>query len=380
MKKSLIDCFSSINDYRKGNGVEHNLLDVMLIAILATLCGADCWTEVAYFGEAKKEWLSKFLELPHGIPSHDTFGRIFAAVNPEEFHNAFIEWVQTLGEILKNQVIAIDGKTARRTKDKANGKNALHVVSAWASENKLVLGQIKVDTKSNEITAIPELLKLLDINGCIITIDAMGTQKEIAKEIIKGNGDYILALKENHKTLHDDVELFFKEDVLGQNSAHLAEQGLYYKTMDNSHGRLETRQYYVWNDIEWLFQKNDWIGLEGIGLCISSREENENKSVEYSYFIHSIKGCTAELFGKSKRSHWGVENSLHWCLDIGFREDESRARKDNSAENLNILRHMALNLLKQEKTAKMGLKSKRLKCGWDESYLLKVLDTIAAGK
>jgi len=380
MKKGLIDCLNAVDDYRKGNAVDHKLIDVLVIAILAVICGADTWVEVETFGEAKQDWLRKFLELPNGIPSHDTFGRIFARINPDEFHNAFIEWVKTLGEIIKGQVIAFDGKTVRRTRDKANGKAAIHVVSAWASENRLVLGQIKVDAKSNEITAIPELLKLLDINGCIITIDAMGAQKNIAAEIIKGGGDYILALKENQKTLHDDVELFFKEEVLPQNKKELEDQGLYHKTLDNSHGRFEKREYYVCNNIEWLSQKNDWTGLEGLGLCISSRTLDEKTSVEYSYFIHSIENCTAELFGQHKRSHWGIENSLHWCLDIGFREDESRARKDHSGENLNIIRHMALNLLKQEKTVKAGIKAKRLKCGWDESYLLKLLDVKIDGK
>lgn len=374
MKKTLIECLENIKDYRVGNGVDHKLIDILVISILAVICGANYWTQVESFGNAKKEWLSKFLELPKGIPSHDTFGRVFASIDPEEFHKAFMEWVQSLSDLIEGQVIAIDGKTARRTKDRATGKAALHVVSAWARDNELVLGQIKVDDKSNEITAIPELLKMLDINGCIITIDAMGTQKDIAEDIIEGGADYVLSLKENQKTLYEDVELFFKEEILTQSKEKLEKESKYYKTLDNSHGRFEKRKYFICNDMDWLSQKDDWKGLNGIGLCISHRTEGEKTSISYNYAIYSIKDCSAEQFASYKRDHWGIENSLHWVLDIAFREDESRARKDNSAENLNIIRHMAVNLLRQEKTKKIGIESKRMLCGWDEKYLLKVLN------
>lgn len=374
MKKTLIECLKEIKDYRSGNAIDHKLIDILVIAILGVLCGADGWTEIESFGNAKKEWLGKFLELPNGIPSHDTFSRVFAAIDPREFHNAFIEWVKSICEIIKGQVVSVDGKTVRRSKDKSNGKAAIHVVSAWASENRMVLGQVKVDDKTNEITAIPELLKMLDINGCIITIDAMGAQKDIASEIIKGNGDYVLALKGNQETLHDDVELFFKEEVLTKDKKELEKENKYFKTLDNSHGRFEKREYYVHNDIEWLSQKYQWPGLSGIGLCVSERTEGEEKTIEYSYAIYSVKNCIAEEFAKYKRGHWGIENSLHWVLDIAYREDESRARKDHSAENLNVIRHMTLNLLKQEQTCKRGIKTKRLKCGWEESYLMKVLE------
>jgi len=379
MKKTLIECLESIKDFRSGNAIDHKLIDILAIAILGVLCGADGWTEIEDFGKSKLEWLKKFLELPNGIPSHDTFGRVFAAIDPKEFHNVFIEWVQNICEIIKDQVISIDGKTVRRSKDKSKGKAAIHVVSAWAAENQMVLGQIKVDEKTNEITAIPELLKLLDISGCIITIDAMGAQKDIAAEIIEGSGDYVLALKGNQGTLHADVELYFKDEILTQDKKELAKESMYFKTLDNSHGRFEKREYYICNDIDWLIQKADWKGLQGIGLCISERTEGEKTSIDYSYAIYSIKDCTAEQFAKYKRGHWGIENSLHWVLDIAFREDESRARKDYSAENLNVIRHMTLNLLKQEKTCKRGIKTKRLKCGWDDSYLLKVLEQTNIG-
>ena len=374
MKKTLADYLSNIEDYRNGNAIRHNLMDILIITILAVICGADYWTEIEQFGNAKKDWLNTFLKLPNGIPSADTIARVLAKIDTEEFHNAFIKWVNSISELIDGQVISIDGKTLRRSKDKSNGKKAIHVVSAWASENNLVLGQLKVDEKSNEITAIPELLKMLDIEGCIITIDAMGTQKDIAETIVKNKGDYILALKENHEILYKDVELYFEEEILTCNKKELKDKGMYYVQKEQGHGRFEKREYYISNEIDWLWQREEWTGLTGIGLCIRECEEGTTKSVEYRYFLYSIKGCTAQKFGKSIRKHWGIENSLHWLLDMAFREDESRIRKENSAENMNIIRHMALNLLKQEKTAKVGIKSKRLKCAWDHDYLKKVLN------
>ena len=376
MKKTLVQYLGDIEDYRSGNAIDHKLIDILVIAILGVLCGADGWTEIQLFGESKKKWLKTFLDLPNGIPSHDTFGRVFARIDPEQFHNSFVEWVQSLSEIMKGQVVSIDGKTARGTKDKAKGKRAIHVVSAWANANKLVLGQRKIDDKSNEITAIPELLRMLDVSGCIVTIDAMGTQKTIAKEIIDGGADYVLSLKKNQGTLYEDVELFFKEEVLPQPKDELKEKQQYFHTLDKDHGRLEKREYYVIDDIDWLSQRSAWPELQGIGLSVLTRTVGETTSVEYHYDIHSIKDCTAEAFGKYKRSHWGIENSLHWVLDIAFREDESRCREGNSAENLNILRHMTLNLLKQEQSCKRGIKAKRLLCGWDTAYLTKVLGLV----
>ena len=373
MKKTLMDCLGTIKDYRSGNAVDHKIIDILAIAILSVLCGADGWTDMEEFGNSKIEWLGKFLELPKGIPSHDTFGRVFAAIDPNEFHCSFMEWVQSLCEMSNGQLIAVDGKTVRRSRDKAKGKAAIHVVSAWAAENEMVLGQLKVDAKSNEITAIPELLKMLDINGCIVSIDAMGTQKDIAAEIKEGGADYVLSLKGNQGTLLEDTELYF-QDVVMQDKKQLEKEEKYYKTLDNTHGRFETREYYVCSDIDWLSQKDEWEGLQGIGLCVSQREIEGEVSVEYSYAIYSIEDCTAEQFAKYKRGHWAIENSLHWVLDIAFREDEGRVRKDHAAENLNIIRHMALNLLKQEKTLKWGIKTKRLRCGWDNKYLKKVLE------
>lgn len=370
MKKTMIECFKEISDPRDINDVKHKLIDIMVITVLAVLCGANTWNDIEDFGKSKIEWLMKFLELPFGIPSHDTFNRVFSRINPNEFHECFREWISILYEKIPREIIAIDGKTVRRSKSKQ--KSAIHVVSAWANRNKLVLGQIKVNEKSNEITAIPELLKVLDINGCIITIDAMGTQVDIAKEIIEAGAEYVLALKENQKTLHGDVKLYIEEEILSQSKKDLKEKGIYYKTVEKAHGRIEKREYYFIPEVQWLKQLERWPNLHAIGMVHSEREENDKVSFDTRLFIMSHVNNVSE-FASAVRGHWGVENELHWCLDIGFREDESRARIDNAAENLNVIRHMILNLLKKEKTLKRGIQGKRLKCSWDEKYLWKVI-------
>src|SRR5574344_1448535 len=349
----------------------------MTIAILSIISGADTWNDIEDWGNAKKEWLSGFLELPNGIPSHDTFNRMFSMIKPEQFHESFTEWVKAVTEKVEG-VVAIDGKTIRRSRDDAKGKRAIHVVSAWATRNSLVLGQYKVEEKSNELTAIPELLKLLEIEGCIVTIDAMGTQTKIGETIISCEADYVLEVKENQHQLFEDISLYFKEEVQQQTKKVLAEKGQYYKEYCGEHGRVEEREYYVEHDIEWLEQKKNWKGMHGIGMCHTRIERNEEMTESYSYAIFSREGMTAEDFGKAKRNHWRIENSLHWVLDIAYREDESRARNGNSAENLNILRHMTLNMLKQEKTCKRGIAGKRKNCGWNNEYLLKVLNTADA--
>lgn len=375
INKTLENCFEAVEDPRTDKNQKHKFIDIMAIAILSTISGADTWDDMEDWANAKAEWLSTFLELPNGIPSHDTFNRVFSLINPEQFHKAFIDWVKAVTEKVAG-VVAIDGKTVRRSRDLSNGKQAIHVVSAWAVENGLVLGQYKTEEKSNEITAIPELLKQLDIKGCIVTIDAMGTQKKIAEEIISKEADYILSLKENQPNLYENVRLYFETEILEKGKKELQEGGSYYKECCNEHGRLEVREYYVSNDIEWLEEKEEWNGLSGFGLCISRVTEGEKTTESRNYGIYSRKGMTAEEYGKGKRSHWGIENSLHWVLDIAFREDESRVRAGNSAENLNILRQMTLNMLKQENTCKRGIAGKRKNCGWDNNYLLKVLNTL----
>lgn len=369
---SIAKHFAGITDPRTGNAKAHIFLEILIIAILAVICGADGWSDVELFGKTKKEWLKTFLELPKGIPSHDTFGRVFAKIKPEEFQKRFIEWVQAIEKLTTGQVIAVDGKKLRRSHDHEAGKAAIYMVSAWATQNQLVLGQTKVAEKSNEITAIPELLQLLDISGCIVTIDAIGTQTEIAETVIDGGGDYLLAVKENQGHLFEDVQSLFEIDV-----AHGMEQAQhkYVKTVNKGHGRIETRECWVTDREDYLSlvrKRQQWKGLKSVVRMVSQRQIGENIEVQTRYFISSLP-ADAKTILKTKRSHWKIENQVHWILDIAFREDESRVRKDHAAANLAILRHMALNLLKNEKTAKGGIHAKRLQAGWNNDYLLTVL-------
>lgn len=373
MKRTMIDIFRDIPDPRRGNGIRHKLEEILLIAVLAILCDCRTYAEMEVFGECREEWLSSFLELPSGIPSHDTFGDVLAMLDPKALHDAFTQWVETLRELISNEVIAIDGKTIRRSKDTAKGKRALHVVSAWANENQLVLGQVAVNEKSNEITAIPALLNLLHIKGCIVTIDAMGTQKDIAATIIKGGGEYVLQVKDNQKSLREDISYYLEQEVMSQPKTKLKETHQLAQTKEKSHGRIETRTCYVTENIDWLTQKEDWKNLAGIGLIVGERIIGEQKTTEKSYFIYSQKGATAEQLLHARRSHWGIENTLHWTLDMTFREDESRVREGNGAENLNVLRHLALNLVKKETSVKGSMRIKLKRCALDPKYLLKVL-------
>ena len=367
---TIAERFSELEDPRRYNR-RHLLHDIVVIAICAATCGADDWVAVEEFGRAKRSWFEKFLELPHGIPSHDTFGDVFGLLDPEQFRRCFIQWVQAVNEITGGQVIPVDGKKLRRSHDKTLGKNAIHMVSAWAAENHVVLGQIKVDDKSNEITVIPQLLDLLEISGCIVTIDAMGCQKKIARKIVKEkDADYVLALKGNQSGLFEDVKgLFERVQKIGFENCE------YYRTEEQGHGRLEVRECWTVSDPEYLASIRslaDWWGLQTVIMVKSERFVGDKRSEESRYYIASLSGDAKQALG-AVRGHWGIENKVHWVLDIAFREDDCRIRKDNGAQNFAILRHIALNLLKQEKTAKCGVKNKRLKAGWDESYLLKVL-------
>jgi predicted transposase YbfD/YdcC len=343
-------------------------VDIIVIAITSILCGADDWNSIEGFGKAKEEWFRRFLQLPAGIPSHDTFRRVFARISPSAFQECFIEWVRDVAGTIKG-VIAIDGKTLRRSHDRGLGKKAIHMVSAWAAENSLVLGQVKTDEKSNEITAIPELLQLLDINACIVTIDAMGCQKAIAKQIIEQKGDYVLALKGNQSGLHEAVEAVFeKADSVGYKDSSVD----YFETSERSRNRVEIRRHWT-IECDGSFEHTKlWEGLNIIGMVECERTLNDTTTIEYRYYIGSIEN-NAQLFGKSVRDHWGIENKLHWRLDMGFREDESRIRKGHSAENFAVMRHFAINLLKQDKLTKLGVKNKRLKAGWDDEYRVNLL-------
>lgn len=372
--EQLRERFSALGDPRVERTKLHQLLDIITIAICAVICGADDWVEIEEFGNEKRAFFDKFLVLPNGIPSHDTFGRVFARINPEQFQACFLEWVQELvsasGEQLKG-VVAIDGKTLCGSRDASSGKGAIQMVSAWARSNNMVLGQVKVDDKSNEITAIPVLLKLFDLSGCIVTIDAMGCQRDIAKVITQAGADYVLSLKANQGTMHQDVITMVQEGWATQfkDIAHHTEQ-----TTEKGHGRIERRRYWVIDDEQYLAYLNSegrWANLKSIGVVQSEREVGEVTSSETRYYLCSV-GSVSE-FMEAARGHWSIENGLHWVLDIAFREDHNRTRTDHSAHNLAILRHIALNLLKAEKSAKVGVKVKRLKCGWNEDYLLKVL-------
>lgn len=370
---SLFSCMKEIPDPRKPYNQRHRFLDVVIIAVLAVLCGMDTWYEIHDWALARQMWLKTFLELPGGIPSHDTFNRIFQMMDPEKFHEAFLRWTQGLVPFLEG-VVSIDGKTMRRSREDAGDLRPVHVVSAWSSKNSLALGQLRVDEKTNEIKAIPELLELLCLKGCIVTIDAMGTQKEIAKKIKEKEAEYILQVKGNQPELLADISEYFQKEVFSRCKKELEKEDRYYRSECFEHGRIEIREYYIENNVEWLKERHpEWEGMEGIGACISTVTEKEKTTISTSYSIYSMGEMTAKDYGESKRKHWGIENGLHWVLDIGFREDESRMRAGNAAENMNVLRQIGLNLLKQEKSCKMGVASKRKKCGYDEKYLYKVL-------
>ncbi len=369
---TLTEHFALLEDPRAEHLTDHKLIDIIMIAICAVICGAETWTDIELFGNERFDWLRQFLELENGIPSHDTFGRVFAGIDAEQFQVCFASWVQAVFHATKGQVIAVDGKQARRSHDRTNGKHAIHVISAWATANHLVLGQRKVDEKSNEITAIPELLRLLDVSGCIVTIDAMGCQTEIAEQIIDQEADYVLTVKENQGHLYEDIDLFFQ--LAHQNDFQKINY-TFDRTVNKGHGRIETRQCWAISgedSLQFLRDHEQWKGLRTIAKVNSQRQVESKITIETRYYISSLPNDAKKIL-QAARSHWGVENSLHWVLDVAMGEDDSRIRKDNAPENMAALRRIALNLLKQEKTLKRGIQGKRLKAALSPDYLLKVL-------
>ena len=368
--KTLIEHFSVLEDIRDARKRRHLLIDLLIIAITAVICGADGWTQIEEFGKSNEAWFRKFLKLPNGIPAHDTFGRVFSLLSPAAFQKCFSAWVESVREVHEGEeIVAIDGKSLRRSHDRKRGIGPLHMVSAWAVNSRIVLGQRATEAKSNEITAIPELLDTLMLRGCIVTIDAMGCQKAIAEKIVERGGDYVLALKGNQGNLSEQVEeAFIDADARDYDGV----QSDYFETVERGHGRCETRRYWTLGALDGIEQKDQWKKLNTIGMVESIREQDGHTSSEYRYYIAST-GNDAQRFATAVRGHWGVENDLHWSLDVSFREDESRIRERQAAENFSVLRHIALARLKNEKTLKRGIKTKRLKAGWDEKYRAKLL-------
>jgi predicted transposase YbfD/YdcC len=362
--RSLLTHLQGIEDPRIDRSQRHKLIDILVIAVVGVLCGADGWDDIVFIAEEKESWLKKFLELPNGIPSADTLARVISRVSPTEFAAAFSAWMSDVTKLTSGEVIAIDGKTLRRSFDRASSKSAIHMVSAWATANGVVLGQVQVDDKSNEITAIPQLLDLLDVKGCIVTLDAMGCQKEIAEKIVKKKADYCLRLKGNQGNTQEVVKQYFDTTRLGESQQ--------IETVDKDHGRLETRRYAVADAANVPELADGWPHCRSVARVQSTRELVGKVESETRYFLLSFAADVTKS-ARSIRSHWGIENALHWVLDVEFDEDRSRIRKDQAPANVAALRHLAINLLKQEKTLKASLGKKRLKCAMSNKYLGRVL-------
>ena len=374
LRASIVEYFAKIPDPRVERTRHHPLVSILVLSLCAVICGADDFVAIEAFGKAKLEGLRTFLDFPRGVPSHDTIGRVLAALNPTALGEAFREWVLTVSRLTHGEVVAIDGKTLRSAIREAGGTAFVHMVSAWATHNHVVLGQVKTDEKSNEITAIPQLLKMLAIKDCVVTIDAMGCQKEIVRQIVEGEADYMIAVKDNQPTLRGDIENIFAK--LRKD----APSGLtlsFDQTRETGHGRTEVRRCWTTNTAEAVTQWKDWPALRSLVMIESERTAGGKTSTEQRYYIGSVAKLPAATALRNARAHWGIENGLHWVLDVAFREDDCRVRVDNAAQNFAVMRHIAVNLLKAVQGTKVGIKNRRLCAAWDHDFMLRVL---AAGK
>lgn len=379
-RTSLWEPFATLTDPRRDHLKEHRLVDIITIALCGVICGADGWAAIETFGREKERWLRTFLALPGGIPSHDTFGRVFARLDPEEFRRCFLTWVRAVVGASEPQVVAIDGKTLRRSHDRSSGKEALHLVSAWAATSELVLGQVATDAKSNEITAIPVLLRLLDLEGAVVTTDAMGCQTAIATQIVEQHADYVLALKDNHEKLHDRVTRAFADaDAAAGTTLPLGDLPAD-TTTTKGHGRIEQRRCRAIGDpayLAYIDPDRAWPHLKSVVCIESTRRIGDTVSIEARHYLSSLPADAAVL-ARTIRRHWGIENRLHWVLDVAFREDDCRVRVGHAPENFAILRHIALNLLRQDRSSKGSVPAKRFRAALNHLYLRSILDGLSA--
>ena len=376
-QQNLLAHLAGVPDPRIERQKLHPLTDLLAIALCSLLCGGTGFTDMACFGQAKQDWFRRFLPLPHGIPSHDTFNRVFSLLDPQAFLECFLRWTQGLREVVAGELVALDGKALRRALDQ--GQPVQYILSAWAADNRLVLGQLKVEAKSNEITAVPKLLRALELAGCIVTLDAMGCQKQIAREILAAGADYVLALKGNQGNAHQEVQTFLDEAIAETTSGAGTPRGRpplakldHLETVEKNGGRIETRRYWHTDEVEWFADRKLWRGLRSLGVVEAVREIRGEVSVARRYYLSSL-GRGVERFARAVRGHWGIKNQLHWVLDVQMGEDASRVRRGHAPENLATSRRLALNLLRRDQTCRRGIAGKRLNAAWKHDYLIKLL-------
>lgn len=361
--KSPINYFSSLPDPRIDRTKEHLSEDIIFITIAAVICGAETWNDIENYGKSKESWLRNYLKRHNGIPSHDTFNRFFSALDPDVFEACFLSWIKDLSELTDGDIISIDGKSLRDTRE-SGSKRAVHIISAWSDDNELSLGQVKVDEKSNEITAIPKLLEVLALKGCLVTIDAMGCQKDIAKKIIEKEADYILAVKGNQGCLEEDVE----------RTVRFVEPSQKWQEEDFGHGRIESRKYSLYTDLSFIDQSSLWCNLKAVVKIEAYRYiKSTGKEERETRLYITSSALSAQKIAKAVRLHWGMENKLHWQLDVSFNEDHSRKRAGYAAQNFSMINRIALNMIKKENSKKRSVKGKRLDAGWNNDYLLKII-------